>query len=93
MAAPSANITTKLSAVKASDIKEDFGNKIKYKEISFNFKTRMFGESKLNALVVWEYLLLLWETRFGKIIPARFLSFCAIGGTGVLAHLIILFII
>ncbi len=30
LAAPSANITTKLSAVKASDIKEDFGNKIKY---------------------------------------------------------------
>ena len=30
IAAPSANITTKLSAVKATDIKEDFGNKIKY---------------------------------------------------------------
>ena len=75
------------------DIFSSVGNKIKYKEISFNFKTRMFGESKLNALVVWEYLLLLWETRFGKIIPARFLSFCAIGGTGVLAHLIILFIL
>jgi len=30
LAAPSANITTKLSAVQASDVKEDFGNKIKY---------------------------------------------------------------
>ena len=30
LAAPSANITTKLSAVKAADIEEDFGNKIKY---------------------------------------------------------------
>jgi L-threonylcarbamoyladenylate synthase len=30
LAAPSANITTKLSAVRAADIKEDFGNKIKY---------------------------------------------------------------
>ena len=30
IAAPSANITTKLSAVQASDVKEDFGNKIKY---------------------------------------------------------------
>ncbi len=30
VAAPSANISKKLSAVKASDIKEDFGNKIKY---------------------------------------------------------------
>ena len=30
IAAPSANISTKLSAVRAFDIKEDFGNKIKY---------------------------------------------------------------
>ena len=30
LAAPSANITTKVSAVKASDVKEEFGNKIKY---------------------------------------------------------------
>ena len=30
LAAPSANITTKLSAVQASDVKEEFGDKIKY---------------------------------------------------------------
>ena len=30
LAAPSANMTTKLSAVQASDVKEEFGNKIKY---------------------------------------------------------------
>ena len=30
LAAPSANISSKLSAVQSSDIKEDFGNKIKY---------------------------------------------------------------
>jgi L-threonylcarbamoyladenylate synthase len=30
LAAPSANITTKISAVEASDVKEEFGNKIKY---------------------------------------------------------------
>ena len=30
LAAPSANITTKLSAVQAADVKEEFGNKIKY---------------------------------------------------------------
>ena len=30
IAAPSANISTKLSAVRALDVKEDFGNKIKY---------------------------------------------------------------
>ena len=30
LAAPSANITTKVSAVKAKDVKEEFGNKMKY---------------------------------------------------------------
>jgi L-threonylcarbamoyladenylate synthase len=30
LAAPSANITTKVSSVKAKDVKEEFGNKIKY---------------------------------------------------------------
>ncbi|MDB2486377.1 L-threonylcarbamoyladenylate synthase [Candidatus Pelagibacter bacterium] len=30
LAAPSANITTKVSAVKAKDVKEEFGNKIRY---------------------------------------------------------------
>ena len=30
LAAPSANITTKVSAVRASDVREEFGNKIKY---------------------------------------------------------------
>ena len=30
LAAPSANITTKISAVKANDVKEEFGKKIKY---------------------------------------------------------------
>ena len=30
LAAPSANITTKVSAVQASDVKEEFGNKVKY---------------------------------------------------------------
>jgi len=30
LAAPSANISTKVSAVKVSDVKEEFGNKIKY---------------------------------------------------------------
>ena len=30
IAAPSANITTKVSAVQAADVKEEFGNKIKY---------------------------------------------------------------
>jgi dolichol-phosphate mannosyltransferase len=65
--------------------------KILYQEISFNFKKRLHGESKLDSLVLWEYLLLLWQSKFGKFIPARFLSFCLIGGSGVFVHIIALF--
>ena len=75
------------------DIMSSAKNKIHYREIEFNFKLRKYGESKLDTLVVWEYLLLLWETRFGKLIPARFVSFCIIGGTGVVNHLLILYIL
>mgnify|MGYP001310034668 CR=1 FL=1 len=75
------------------DIFSASNNNIKYKEIGFNFKSRRFGESKLDSLVFWEYLLLLWETKFGKIVPARFVSFCTIGGSGVIIHLVILYIL
>ena len=73
------------------DIFSSSKNKINYKEIPFNFKKRIYGESKLDSLVLWEYLLLLWQSKFGKIIPARFLSFCLIGGTGVIVHIIALY--
>ncbi len=69
------------------DIFSSSREKINYKEIHFNFKKRLYGESKLDSLVLWEYFLLLWQCKFGKIIPARFLSFCLIGGSGVLVHI------
>ncbi len=65
---------------------------LRYKEIDFNFKSRRYGYSKLDSLVVWEYMLLLWESRFGRIVPARFISFCTIGGTGVIIHVFMLYL-
>jgi len=75
------------------DIFSSSKGKIRYKEIHANFRTRQFGKSKLDFFVIWEYLLLLWEVRFGKIIPARFISFCIIGGSGVIVHLLSLYIL
>ena len=73
------------------DIFSSSQNKIRCKEIPFKFKKRIHGESKLDSLVLWEYLLLLWQSKFGKIISARFLSFCLIGGSGVIVHIIALY--
>tara|TARA_B100000575_G_C23131960_1_gene656775 strand:+ start:1912 stop:3003 length:1092 start_codon:yes stop_codon:yes gene_type:complete len=75
------------------DIFASSNRRIKYKEVSFNFRKRIFGNSKLDSLVVWEYFLLLWDSRMGKILPARFLSFCIIGGSGVIVHLTILYVL
>ena len=73
------------------DIFSSSKKKLKYEEISFTFKKRVYGESKLDSLVIWEYLLLLWQSKFGKVIPARFLSFCLIGSSGVFVHIIALY--
>ncbi len=66
---------------------------LSYKELQFNFKSRMYGNSKLDSLVIWEYFMLLWDNKFGKIIPSRFLSFCLIGGSGVFVHLFCLYLL
>ena len=75
------------------DIFASSKNSLKYKEIDYVFRKRNSGISKLDSLVIWEYLLLLWETRLGFIIPARFISFCFIGSIGLGVHLLCLFIL
>ena len=57
------------------DIFSSSKKKLKYKEISFTFKKRVHGESKLDSLVLWEYLLLLWQSKFGNIILQDFFPF------------------
>lgn len=59
-------------------------------EVPYRFRTRQAGDSKLDALIVWEYLLLLLDKMVGHIVPARFISFMLIGGLGVIVHLTVL---
>ena len=63
---------------------------LRVQEISYRFRARQAGESKLDALIVWEYLLLLIDKTIGHIVPARFVSFMAIGALGVLVHMTML---
>jgi dolichol-phosphate mannosyltransferase len=63
---------------------------LRAKELPFEFRTRHAGESKLDALVAWEYLMLLADKLFGRFVPVRFLSFSIVGGIGILAHLAVL---
>ncbi len=57
------------------------------KEFPYVFRMRRHGESKLDALVSLEYLMLLLDKMFGKWMPVRFVLFMAIGGLGVFVHM------
>lgn len=63
---------------------------LRTREVSYRFRTRQAGESKLDALIVWEYLLLLIDKTIGHVVPARFVSYMAIGALGVLVHMTVL---
>lgn len=59
-------------------------------EVPYTFRTRQFGESKLDSLVLWEYVQLLLDKMVGHLIPVRFLSFAMVGGFGVIVHFAVL---
>ncbi len=63
---------------------------LKFAEVPYTFAARMHGESKLDSLVVWEYLMLLADKRFGRFIPPRLLLFAVVGGSGVVVHYAVL---
>jgi dolichol-phosphate mannosyltransferase len=58
-----------------------------FKELPYRFRSRLHGESKLDSLVVWEYILLLLDKLIGHIVPIRFALFAIIGGFGLGVHL------
>ncbi len=64
---------------------------LRHRELPYEFRPRLHGESKIDAMVLFEYLMLLVEKTVGRYIPVRFLLFCLVGGSGVLVHLATLF--
>jgi dolichol-phosphate mannosyltransferase len=56
-------------------------------ELPFTFRRRLYGESKLDTLVAWEYVMLLLDKLSGGLVPVRFLLFAMIGGLGVVTQL------
>jgi dolichol-phosphate mannosyltransferase len=63
----------------------------RFKELPYVFAERQHGESKLDSFIVWEYLMMLAEKLTGGYVPARFLSFAIVGGSGVAVHFATLF--
>ena len=55
---------------------------LRIKELAYEFRPRRHGESKLDALVIWEFAMLLADKLIGHIVPVRFALFAFIGGRG-----------
>lgn len=66
------------------------GRPLQFAEVPYTFKPRERGQSKLDSLVAWEYLMLLMDKRIGHIIAPRLLFFLLVGGSGVALHYLIL---
>jgi dolichol-phosphate mannosyltransferase len=64
-----------------------------FAEVPLIFRQRVHGESKLDTLVAWEYLMLLLQKLVGPAVPVRFLLFSLIGGLGVVTHLVTLWVV
>jgi dolichol-phosphate mannosyltransferase len=62
-------------------------------EVPYTFRPRLHGESKLDILVGLEYLLLLLEKLCGRLLPVRFLLYVMVGCTGLLLHLVVLWLL
>src|ERR1700730_16795835 len=63
---------------------------LRFKELAYEFRSRAYGDSKLDSLVVWEYVMLVGDKLVGHIIPVRFLSFALVGAIGLVIHLSVL---
>jgi dolichol-phosphate mannosyltransferase len=61
-----------------------------FAEVPLNFRPRLHGESKLDVMVAWEYLMLLLQKLVGPVFPVRFVLFSLIGALGVGTHLLTL---
>lgn len=72
------------------DIAASAPTPLRVAEVPYTFRTRQFGESKLDSLVLWEYVQLLLDKMVGHLIPVRFLSFAMVGGLGVFVHFAVL---
>ena len=65
---------------------------VRVKELPLDFAAREAGESKLDRVVAFEFLVGLYDKWLGRIIPTRFALFGTIGAMGVVVHMAVLYL-
>ena len=60
---------------------------LRFRELPDEFRERPRGESKLDTLAAWEYMMLIADKLIGHIVPVRFALFAFVGGVGLFVHM------
>ncbi len=63
---------------------------VKTAELPYVMRSRKSGESKLDFIVVWDFLIMLLSKMIGEYLPYRFISFIAVGSSGLFVHMLAL---
>lgn len=63
---------------------------LRYVELPYQFHRREVGESKLDHVVAFEFVVALYDRLFGRVVPTRFAMFGSIGAMGVGVHMALL---
>lgn len=66
------------------------GGEARITEMPYRMRSRLHGESKLSARVIAEFFMLVLYHLFGRLLPARFFLFAAVGVTGIGVQLVVL---
>lgn len=73
------------------DIVATAGGKLRTVEVPYSFGARLHGESKLDSLVVLDFLGLVLAKLTNDLVSLRFLLFALVGGIGLGVHLLTLY--
>jgi len=73
------------------DIVATAGGKLRAVEVPYSFGARLHGESKLDSMVVMDFLGLVLAKLTGDLVSLRFLLFALVGGIGLGVHLVTLY--
>ena len=66
---------------------------VRLAEVGYTFRSRRFGESKLDVVVGLEYVFLILNTLLGGIIPVRLALYLLVGALGLATHLLTLLVL
>jgi dolichol-phosphate mannosyltransferase len=63
---------------------------VRIEEMPYRMRSRLHGDSKLSVRVIAEFFMLILYHLFGRLLPARFFLFAAVGVSGVFVQLAVL---